>query len=129
MATSIHDIEINCDEARKQAASLAKEATNCRDVAGKLKTESSKLASCWVGSSASEYLARVDKQLEKLYKAADKLDDLAAAIRQTADIYERKETAKIREAEKAKKAASRTASGGGGGKNASGSGGGGGSTW
>lgn len=103
------DIYIDCGNARRKASELRNQADQLRSLVGSYQGAADKIDSAWKGSSAQRFRQSLDDRITSLQKSAARLEELASAIEQTANIYERTQISQIR----AERAAAKGAKGGG----------------
>lgn len=103
MAMTRTDVEIDCGRAYDRAADLGREADEIRAVAKAFQSELKRLDGLWSGQSAKLFQQRGSERAARLNRAADNLDEIAAAIRKTADVYKKQQLAAIKERERQEK--------------------------
>lgn len=103
------DVYIDCGNARRKASELRSQAGQLRSLVGSYQGTAGKIDSAWKGSSAQRFRQNLNDRITSLQKSAARLEELASAIEQTANAYERKQISQI----KAARAAAAKAKGGG----------------
>ncbi len=90
-----HDINLNYQEALKQANQLRAHADDLREAYNDYNNSLADLESAWQGPEAQKFISSAHVRAKKLTQTATLLDNTAQAIEKTAALFQRAELQKL----------------------------------